>query len=31
MARFAGKSPEVRVAIVAANTLLKFFFGEMLD
>jgi hypothetical protein len=26
-----GKSPEVRVAVVAGNTLLKFFFGEMLD
>jgi hypothetical protein len=26
-----GKSPEVGVAIVAGNTLLKFFFGEMLN
>src|SRR5438094_7132329 len=26
-----GKSPEVRVAVVASDTLLKFFFGEMLD
>jgi hypothetical protein len=27
----AGKSPKVRVAIVAGHTLLKFFFGEMLN
>src|ERR1019366_9564653 len=26
-----GKSPEVRVAMVAGNTLLKFLFGQMLD
>jgi hypothetical protein len=26
-----GKSPEVRVAVVTGNTLLKFFFGEMLN
>src|SRR5664280_2825005 len=26
-----GKSPEVRVAMVAGNTLLKFFFRQMLD